>query len=311
MPAEVTRASYLPRDGREEVPEPKTIKFSIEADGAPRLLFSLRESSNKDVMLIIRPGGFFGDGPEPTNEVLEQRYSIHRSASSADYNTIVHTIKLAGGNVYRLSHLTDAIKKRSGFAHVYSRLCPWLDTDQFAASEKDKQFLMSLGAYETGRFTLVHSVFVGACDQEFECELPRDTNLAQKQFCFLRVVVLWSFLTLPSHAEGYLMHGHTIKPELVPDPVAQEELRKQMRGRSENDCLGLFAASKSLMRSIHMEVVSRVAKMDAQIVDAVADYLPHGSSCSAEYAAYEGRMKEALGHLSGRIDEEGMLVVCE
>jgi hypothetical protein len=107
------------------------------------------------------------------------------------------------------------------------------------------------------------------------------------------------------------MHGHTIKPELVPDPVAQEELRKQMRGRSENDCLGLFAASKSLMRSIHMEVVSRVAKMDAQIVDAVADYLPHGSSCSAEYAAYEGRMKEALGHLSGRIDEEGMLVVCE
>lgn len=278
--------------------ESSPIKFTIRAGDQERILFYLHESSNKDVILTLRSGEYFGDGPHAKNEILEQRYSIHRSTKSSNYNTIIQTLALRAGRGHITSHVTDAIKKHTGFAMIFSRRSPWLDTSHFQAVESEKGAIATLGIYEPDKFTLVYSVFIGARDREFLLQAPTDANIHQRTFGFIRVVILWSFLPLPSWAEGYIAHNQTFRPEITLDPDEQEKLRSMMTGCSESECLNSYQTMRSFLREGQIEVVSRGAGMEPRIVEAVTEYLRGGTSDSEEYFEYKKRMELALRRLA-------------
>lgn len=101
--------------------QPK-VAFCINVDGSPRSLFTVYEQNDGELILTIKSGETIGL-QEGGKKILQQRYSIHLNQNSPDYNVIKQTITVEGEEIATVA-LTDAIKKASGFAHIYSRRFP-------------------------------------------------------------------------------------------------------------------------------------------------------------------------------------------
>jgi hypothetical protein len=156
-------------------------------------------------------------------QIKEQRYSIHPSPESPDGNLLKSTMRIAAGKTFHTRHWTKAIKSGQGYAPMFVQRCPTLDSENYSVTKAGIQEL-SLGSYDPQHFTPFFGVLVAARDNEFE--LPVATqfpaifvpiNVAQHQFRSVRLIVLWSFLSLPSHPSSMasLFQTNVDKPELT------------------------------------------------------------------------------------------------
>jgi hypothetical protein len=194
------------------------LRVSINANGKSRALFSVKDPPNGEMLVsrkspdTLRPSGLnpwkmpIIQGVLPA--IKEQRYSIHPSLESEDGNLLKSTMKIASGKTFHTHHWTKTIKSGQNYAPMFVQRCPTLDSENYSVTKPGIQEL-SLGSYDPQHFTPFFGVFVAARDNVFE--LPVATqfpavfvpiNVAQHQFHSVRLIVLWSFLSLPSHSSS-------------------------------------------------------------------------------------------------------------
>jgi hypothetical protein len=226
----------------------RKIRFVINAGQKPRLLFSVLERRNGDLILVVRTAERIGydHRGNPDDAILEQRYSIHVSPNSEEYSTIKQTLNTADGQSRNSWQLTNAIKKRTGFAMIYGRRPCRLDIKRFELEPNDKNEMCDLGSFDQQKRNLVYLVFIGHPDRPFIKSYGVGWRVVQRNFSNFRIVVLYHVMPLPPHRTSSAVgHVSTYSPS---NPVTdKEELLKKSGGMDENGCQKLFEQSYCIL----------------------------------------------------------------
>jgi hypothetical protein len=230
------------------------VRFTIEADGLPRTLFSIYEKHDGTVFIkpkkdLISRIPF--QHPDLINKpifIASQKYSIHPSPSSPEkVNTIHSTTVLENGTKLEWRNLTKAIKSEAGFAFLNVRRCSSLAYPHFLSTNTTNE-VASLGSYDPSLFTLYYAIIAGARDVPFNHDGKTDIGyIASNQLNILeyvlehsRIILIWSFLAAPSHQTSMTFHNTTIPP-------TTPEAHKAMLGKSNIECVELFAKQCEIM----------------------------------------------------------------
>jgi hypothetical protein len=202
------------------------VRFTITTDdGVARTIASVSEK-RKDGTLTVRLksdqlGRLPGLGAPLTAigpRLRSQKYSIHASTQSKrNINYIHHTMIYedgsAKGNASETVHVTEAIKTNNGnFAMLYWRRCPDLRKDIFK-SEGPAAEEIGLGSIDSEHFTLIYSLLATHVDNAFDPSDLRDTNVIERRFSRVKLIILWTFVSLPSHRTSLTGHYSTIDPK--------------------------------------------------------------------------------------------------
>jgi len=190
------------------------LRVTVSANGQERVLFSVKDPPNGEMLIsrkapdTLRPNGLNPNAIPAVHGILprvkEQRYSIHPSKESSDSNQLKATTTLASGKKIERYHVTKVIKTGHRYAPLFVQRCPKLDSVNYSKSNPGLQEL-SFGCYDPQHFTLCFGVFLAARDNEFPSCTPSlgdPVNVVQHQFRAVRLILMWNFLSLPSHSSS-------------------------------------------------------------------------------------------------------------
>ncbi|WP_315773363.1 MULTISPECIES: hypothetical protein [unclassified Bradyrhizobium] len=228
----------------------KRVSFCIEANAAKRELFFVLESEKTGNLKLLFRRSLFHN-PDNKNDPLagklidEQRYSLHTSPNSTHgLNTFHHTYRV-GEHLRHGYSFTKAIKSKTGFVPLFSRRCPNLAQQHYIPGFKKSTIEVGLGKYDPTRFMLLYSVFVGPPTREFLLFCSHKVCAVQYQFAQFSLVVLWSFLSLPSSENGWKLHAEIPHPDTIAE---HPELSSTALSCQEADCVKYHESKVSYLR---------------------------------------------------------------
>ena len=229
-------------------------RFCVSVDGRPRELFAVTEDNSGRLTLTIRSAGHLADGSVriPTEF---HKISVHPNPKSERFNTVHLTWKLTNGEVIERHLLTDAVKKRTGFAHIYIRRCPHLGQEALAPSDEGRPTtkLIIVDDHDPERFIFIHSILIGSPNNEFPSfpgMLPRVTQYAFKNF---RVIVLSAQIILRSIRSGAFIYLFTMAHEELRGEWTRRIVGELMQGRAPDECAIEFRVGASELVLVVLE----------------------------------------------------------
>jgi hypothetical protein len=260
------------------------VSFCTHADSVDREIFFIVESEKTgELKLFFRRAIYSNfnnkEGTPPGKLISDQRYSIHTSPNSAnDINTVKYTYRvgehLKNGYLY-----TKAVKAKQGFAPIFSRSCPDLSKPHYRPKQSKNAKTISLGSYDPRFFLFIYSVFVAHPDLEFNWYVPEDFCYAQHRFTRFRIIVVWSFLTVPSTPRGEWLHMESaLKPDASPSFID---------GLSEFYCIKLHKSHRDYLK-YHWLCQIDDANIRGQGA-MVGQFFRYGSQNTPEYREWSNR----------------------
>lgn len=242
-----------------------TTRYGVRVDGGFRTLFTIIEKPSGELIIPIKGAERFGSDWSSGKKVLEQRYSIHPSPKSAEFNVLKQTINLEGGKSISTVALTDAVKAKRGFSILFARRC-----QTFAGSPPEainpKQQTYALAEFDSSMFNLMHAIFVGSPELEFDA---RDENIIINSLTFrkFKIVLMASLYALPAHHTTEMLHALTLPPETAKQ---QEVVRRfLMQGRDPGVCLQQYRNSVQLLARRFLNMILETEKLDPQTVEMI------------------------------------------
>ena len=216
---------------------PKRIIYTAKVLGKDRVLFSILEKSNGELIIPIRTAEKYGNEYDGGVDILEQRYSVHPSLQSTEFTTIKHTTNIADGSQIISVLLTDAIKKNTGFSLIFVRRCHDLSPDKYILSSNDqlRHTIISLLDYDPSISTLYYGVIIGPTNAEFINYDPKITSTV-RHFKRFSVIVSSSIYTCPSYYTSEFAHLYTRDPKIAETSFQSIVYRQHMRGKSAQIC---------------------------------------------------------------------------
>jgi hypothetical protein len=222
-------------------------RFTIVVAGQPRSLFSITERGDEVTIGLKSPFGLdragLADHPTETpniqpSAIREHRFSIHPSHKSAKgISAIKMTRILANGRKDYSRHYTKVIKKGNKFALIYARRCGQLDRPEFVPTGNFTN--ISLGTYDPAAFTLIYSIVIAAKGLKFD-PAPNPNlaglNILETDFKNLRIIVLWTFVNIPSRPYFFSVAATTI-------PDIDFLMEGESHSKSVSCCLALLTRS--------------------------------------------------------------------
>lgn len=213
--------------------ESPSTRFAINVNGTPRSLFTVRISNQGSLLLSLKRPKMFrdfgvivedsGKTVEHGKEIAEQRFSVHPSPFLPDENVIHYTMYVDGSPKIEHRHYTRAIKINRRFALMFAKRCTDLSIGRYNLSS-GKGEVISICEYHPTKFTLFCSVLVGPSGLPFDvpnfdcCEFH---NIVEREFGQFKLVLVYSFFSLPSHSTGAISHYGTIDPATQSDEERQ------------------------------------------------------------------------------------------
>lgn len=222
-------------------------RFTIDVDGKPKVLASLRSSEKGDLFIVLRSAGRYRDNDHhPSSpgvsayhghKILEQRYSVHPSSESKLFNVIKHSLILEGfSEAITTVHYTKSIKSACGFAPLFGRRMSNLASETYAP-QNTKSRDHSIGSVEAHMFTLFYSIFVSHKDIKYiPANILASISFIQITIGDYNVALFYSFLSLPAY-DGLIAHLMT-----VPDdhPLWTPEMGEFIEGLDEPQVVESF-----------------------------------------------------------------------
>jgi hypothetical protein len=241
---------------------PDTTRFAVRVPGGFCTLFTVVEKANGELIIPIRGGDRLGADWATGKQVLEQRYSVHPSPRSKEFNVIKLTLNVESSRSITAATLTDAVKLKNGFSIIFARRSQRL-TDRPSEEPKSQEKLFALPDFDPSHFNLFYAIFVGHPDVPFDATDP-DIVVSAFPFKTFKLIVMASLYQLPSHHTTEFLHSITMPPETK---INQQALsRFLMTGRSPEVCLQQYRNSVKLL-------VSRFLRM---ILETESDLSPKG-----------------------------------
>lgn len=235
------------------MPYARTI-FAVEMQSGLRPLFSVMEKTSGELIIPVNAGQKFGPDPSVGPQILEQRYSIHPSLKSADYTTIKQTTTLAGGRQMTSAVVTDAVKKRTGFALIFIRRMSNMDHNTHRISERDKKAntpIHVVPGYDPEVYTLMHGLLVGPPDMNFTTTSAK-TSYTQHFFKRFSLVVPACLVPYPSSSTIDFAQVQTFRPEIAETAEDDVALRRLMSGKSVEVCERQFEYGSLFVMKQHL-----------------------------------------------------------
>jgi len=235
-------------------------RFAARIGGIPRILFSIIEKQNGELLLVPKTGARMEthDGPL----LLEQRYSIHPSPNSAEFTTIKQTLNAEDGQSITSVILTDAVKKKTGFSIIFVRRVQNLESDRYILKESTKKHERTfvLAEYDPDLYTMLFGVLIGHPDTKFDATA---SGIVVNHFPFkqFKIILLESIVMMPSHSTSQYTHAVTLPPEEATYGMSTEHLRYQMAGKSPDICIVQYQNSvKTLVRNFWIAVLPELTR---------------------------------------------------
>ncbi|MGY3450256.1 hypothetical protein [Bradyrhizobium sp. USDA 4353] len=222
------------------------IRFTIAVSENDRNLFSILQRKNGDLTIGFGFAETFEFSPD-NPKIVHQKYSVHKSPNSSEFNTITHEIFLSDHSMYRSTALTDAVKSNTGFQPLFIRRCPNLAIDRYLIASSDKAARARLTPIDEP-MTLLYAVFVGAAGALFGPQ--PNIDVYERDLDYFKIVVLSHHFPLPPHRTGQFLHHVTIDPR-EDDGSVDKQLRNLMRGKDPESCTSHFQRA-SLLLAIQM-----------------------------------------------------------
>jgi hypothetical protein len=242
-----------------------TIRYGVRVAGGFRTLFTVIEKPSGELIIPIKGAERFGPDWGSGKKVLEQRYSIHPSPKSAEFNVLKQTINLEGRESISTVALTDAVKAKRGFSILFTRRCQTF-ADSPPEAINPKQPTYALAEFDPAMFNLIHAIFVGSPESEFDI---KDESIVITSWTFIKfkIVVMASLYMLPSHHTTETLHSLTLPPEAAEQ---QKEMRRfLMQGRSPEVCLQQYRNSVKLLAHRFLNMILETEKLDPQTVEMI------------------------------------------
>jgi hypothetical protein len=164
-------------------------RVSVRTNGTPRSILLIDENMKGDVYLRIKSGTQVGI---PPNEipVLQDRYSIHPSPKSPTYTTLKSTFELANGLKRTSVALTDAVKEKNGFAHLFSHRSSDLQAPLYDVPTDDIDTI-ELGDFDNSQYALIVGAFIGHPASVFEASGNEIINSMLSDHFQIVIANLW------------------------------------------------------------------------------------------------------------------------
>jgi hypothetical protein len=230
-----------------------TTKFAVRVPDGERILFSIVEKTNGELILPISGAEKMGIDWTTGPNVREQRYSIHPSPKSADFTTVKLTIVLEEHPSTTIVALTNAVKKKTGFSIILVRRCQNLvHATQRPIRHKPQDQLVTLPEFDPTKFTLFHGLFVGHPKSKFDATEP-NVIIAPLFFKNFQIVVMASLFRMPSHRTTEFLHALTVRPEAAKHEQQEALLRFLMTGRPPEICIRQYKNSVNWLAKRFLE----------------------------------------------------------
>lgn len=262
------------------------LRFTIEAGGAQRKLLSIAQ---KPTGLVIDAKPMRAYRPEPRStaregRVISIRTHVHPSPGSPTGNLITHHKILDNGPPNKSAYFTTAIK--SGFyAPILFRRYTILDAD-FLDNEVNSDEIVSIGKIDTERFNLILGAFVSDRATVFPPLPPGgDANVTERPIGRYKIIVFWTFVSLPSGSHGETMAVTTTDPKFIKDPAELSLTRQFIHGFTPGGALLLFARQASFLRTqcIKLTLLEWPGMVpDRTILEQWAQFFPDGTANASE-----------------------------
>jgi hypothetical protein len=138
------------------------------------------------------------------------------------------------------THVTEAIKTNNGnFALLYCRRCSDLRKDFFKSSTPVVAEV-NLGEIDSDHFALIYSLLATHPDNSFDPAGLKDTNVVERRFAKVKLILIWTFVSLPSHYTSLTRHYITT------DPGKDAPLDA---GLSREQCLAYFNREREVLET--------------------------------------------------------------
>jgi hypothetical protein len=289
----------------------------MDIGGIPRAIFSIQQRASGDLTVVIRHGAFYTNGktfqPNPADAVVEQRLSIHRSTQSkSDINSIVYTKRFRDGRKRRTLNYTSALKRDNSFSLLFSQRCQDLRAAIFDM-KKSSEKPVSLGSYNPQFFQLIFSIYAGRKERNFTTASEPDLRFLQVPIGLFNIVVVWSFVSLPSNITGNYAAFRTYKPEeieVMTDPGLKAFLRMASGGFDEEISLIFFRDKRQRLLEMYFDSINNDFPHMRQVVlpamRSIASFFAEGDINNPDYKAHFARLRqtfttEQIAHLSQQI----------
>ncbi len=189
--------------------------------GVPRQILSINENKKGDVYITLLSG--FSPGFEETNRRMqEHRFSIHYSENDPEFNMIKQTYSVTGEDPHKTAAWTNAVKKNSGFANVFTIRCTNLNSEKYNIPENERAELINIG-HVSDFETLYVSVLVGGMDSP----ILIDQDMTDLQFIeiktkLFKIVLLWANTNVPPVNVCETAVSITFDPKMFTEKESQD-----------------------------------------------------------------------------------------
>ncbi|HUQ35685.1 MAG TPA: hypothetical protein VM144_04845 [Aestuariivirga sp.] len=178
--------------------------------------------------------------------VIQQKYSIHASnKSQKGINYIHHTMVFDNNTKRENVHVTKAIKNKENFAFLFCRRCSDLRKPEYLTAD-DGVDNKSLGNFDPDFFTLFYAVMACSVEERADIEDLRGGfyfgkyNQSRQNFRTVSLIILWTFLSLPTHRTSLTYHKQTVAPENTTNPDLD-------KGLTVDECIAEFLKQCSIL----------------------------------------------------------------
>ncbi len=195
-------------------PKEIVLCFNLKNQGLRKVL-SIKERNNYDLVIMPKYAEHYRETttiPNNNIKIKHQKYSVHCSPNSNDFNVCMHNLELSDGQIIRNPHYTKTIKSNSGkLAVLYFCRSPDISIDRYILSAKDQELAYCLDEYDHKANTLYYGIFI--CSNERKSFLTFQTgeqNYKTLNFKNFTVIIVWAYQYLPSHSTGTKLHYFSV-----------------------------------------------------------------------------------------------------
>jgi hypothetical protein len=187
-------------------------RFVVEIGGEFKRLFSVREV--KRGLLIIKtdaPNSISANEGQ-ISQLLSVKHTVHTSDRSETGANLVHmTQEFENGSTKETYLLTHAVRDGT-YAPIYQRLVPD-PCDKPSVVPHKKDVIVSLGAFDPGRATLIYGIWLSSATAGSEFPFEKAYSSIVCPFQVFSLSVAYGFVAEPSTPIGTMLHYATTSTE--------------------------------------------------------------------------------------------------
>jgi len=197
----------------------KLTRFVIQCDGRDGQVLKVHDKGT-ELFLFLPHAEYYRDEPFVDVKIKEQRFSVHATENSTrNINVIKQTIRLESGDI--IETVLEAKGPKAGmFQMLFCRASPDLGDERYAAPVEGSGAAISLGNYDPTKRTFIYSIFITSLDGPKKFPGSSRYRHVSHDLLNFRLFVVYSFIPLPSHWYGQLIHNLSNAPRINKAEVA-------------------------------------------------------------------------------------------